>query len=191
MIRMHIIIDGYNVLKQALGIKQVSESQRRAFINMLGRYAARKNHSVSVVFDGGPNMGPSQTKDHGIVVIYSGFKQSADDVIKRELLKKQHILLVTSDKELKSAAQTQTTIMDSLDFYQLIKQERASKPKQSTDILVKTSNEENSLIDALMRADTQKIYKDEDEKTLERGRRSNGQTLSKQERAYLQKLKKL
>lgn len=187
---MHIIIDGYNVLKQALGSKMISDEQRRAFINMLGRYAERKNHHIIVVFDGGPDVWPSQEKDHGILVNYSGIKQSADDLIKKALLQKPHVLLVTSDNELKAAAKHGTMVMDSLEFYTLVKKEFMAKEKEvAKGVLQKTSKEENLLVDELMRKDTQAIYKGESQESKER--RSKGQIPSKKERAYLQKLKKL
>ncbi len=186
---MHIIIDGYNVLKQALGNKTISEEQRRGFINLLGKYAQRKNHTIAVVFDGGPDAWPSQERDHGILVTYSGIKQSADDLIKKALIQKPNVLLVTSDNELKAAARHGTMVMDSLEFYMLIKQEFVPKEKPVRGTLLKTSKEENSLIDELMRKDTQPIYKGESEEFADRG--SKGQTPSKKERAYLQRLKKL
>ena len=158
---MHIIIDGYNVLKQALASKMISDSQRRAFINMLGKYGQKKNHHIVVVFDGGPDVWPSQEKDHGIMVAYSGIKQSADDLIKKALLQKPQVLLVTSDNELKAAAKASTMVMDSLEFYMLVKQELAHKEKPVKGTLHKTSAEENPLVDELMRKDTQSIYKGE------------------------------
>ena len=186
---MHIIIDGYNVLKQALGNKTISDGQRRAFINMLGKYAEKKNHHIVVVFDGGPDAWPSQEKDHGILVVYSGIQQSADDLIKKALIQKPHVLLVTSDNELKAAAKHGTMVIDSLEFYMLVKQEFITRDKPSKGTLHKTSKEENPLIDELMRKDSQSMYKGESEENNER--RSKGQTPSKKERAFLQKLKKL
>ena len=187
---MHIIIDGYNVLKQALSSKMVSEAQRRAFITMLGKYAHKRNHTIVVVFDGGPDVWPSQEKDHGILVAYSGIKQSADDLIKKALIQKPQVLLVTSDNELKAAAAKQgSMMMDSIEFYNLVKHELAPREKLAAGTIHKTSKEENALLDELMRKDTQMIYKGESEETHER--KSRGQIPSKKERAYLQKLKKL
>ena len=186
---MHIIIDGYNVLKQALGNKDISEGQRRAFINALGKYAAKKNHHIAVIFDGGPDMWPTQEKDHGILVVYSGIKESADDLIKKSLTQRSHVLLVTSDNELKAAAKHGTMVIDSLEFYMLVKQELMAKEKLVKGTLLKTSTAENALVDELMRKDSQAIYKGESEEKQER--RSKGQVPSKKERAFLQKLKKL
>ncbi len=189
---MHIIIDGYNVLKQVIEAVHVSERQRRAFIALLGRYAARKKHNLLVVFDAGPTTLTSQEKDHGITVIYSGTKQNADEVIKQMLRTRPHgILLVSSDNELKRAAtQTGAQSINAPDFYALVKQELAPKNTQShTDILIKTSETAESWVDELLRADRQTMYKQEDEGDHQR--RSPAQKLSKKERALAHKVKKL
>ena len=98
---MHIIIDGYNVLKQVLHSGKISDMQRRAFINMLGKYGEKKNHRIVVVFDGGPDTWPTQQRDHGVTIIYSGIKKSADDLIKDLLNQKHHnLLVITWDNEI-------------------------------------------------------------------------------------------
>ena len=50
---MHILIDGYNVLKQVLHDGQISQKQRRAFIALLGKYAEKKNHSITLILMAG------------------------------------------------------------------------------------------------------------------------------------------
>jgi len=189
---MHIIIDGYNVLKQALHSGEISDMQRRAFINSLGKYGAKKNHRITIVFDGGPDAWPTQEKDHGITVIYAGIKQSADDLIKRAMKERQHnILVVTSDNEIKTAAARQDIVtMNAQDFYALLKQEMRPihEPKKNHG-MVKTSQEENPLLDSLMRQDFSAIYKPDEIRSDERHSKSN--KLSKKERAYQQKIKKL
>lgn len=189
---MHILIDGYNVLKQMLTADQVSLPQRRAFTNMLGKYAAKKNHTITLVFDGGPDTWPCKERDHGITILYSGTKQTADDVIKKLLLEKKHgVLLISSDNELKArAAQRGIDSMNADDFYTLVKNELIQKSELKTsDVVIKTSTQTESLVDELMRADKRKIYKDDE--IEENKRTSPSQKLSKKERAYIQKIKKL
>lgn len=189
---MHIIIDGYNVLKQVVHSGDISSMQRRAFINALGKYGAKKNHHITIVFDGGPDTWPTQEKDHGVMVIYAGIKQSADDLIKRAMKERQHnILVVTSDNEIKSAAASHSIVtMNAHDFYDHLNQEMkpASKPQKNHG-LIKTSHEENQLLDSLMRQDLSMMYKSDEEPFNER--RSQSNKLSKKERAYQQKIKKL
>lgn len=189
---MHIIVDGYNVLKQMVSDQEIGLAQRRAFTNMLGKYAAKKNHSITVVFDGGPDSWPTQEKDYGITIVYSGTKQTADDVIKKLLqAKKYGVLLVSSDNELKAAAARQgIASMNAQEFYRLVKDELSSKSEASShDVLIKTTAELQSLVDELLRADKGKMYKHEERE--EDHRTSPSRRLSKKERAYVQKIKKL
>ncbi len=189
---MHIIIDGYNILKQILPQQEIGLQQRRAFTNMLGKYAAKKNHTITLVFDGGPTTWSSQEKDHGITVIYSGAKQSADDVIKKLLpVKKYGVLLVSSDNELKgAAARSEIVSIDALEFYTRVKEELACEVHDAVPhIFTKTSATAEAWLDELMTADRRHISKDEDDEKEKRV--SPGQKLAKKERAYLQKIKKL
>ena len=189
---MHIIIDGYNVLKQVVHSGEISPMQRRAFINILGKYGTKKNHRITIVFDGGPDAWPTQEKDHGVTVIYAGIKHSADDLIKRAMKERQHnILVVTSDNEIKSAAASYGIVtMNAHEFYLLLNQEikPVHTPKKNHGI-VKTSQEENPLLDSLMRQDFSMMYKPDEDQMEER--RSKSSKLSKKERAYQQKIKKL
>lgn len=189
---MHIIIDGYNVLKQMLQKTDITQMQRRAFIAMLGKYAKKKNHRIAIVFDGGDTSWPSHEKDHGITVMYSGFKYSADDLIKKQMDQKVHnLIIITSDNDIKAtAASKNITTIDALEFYRLVKDEVYTKKESKKDAqLVKTSDEENPLLDSLMHQYSQVMYKPEDDQ--QENRRPKSHTLSKKEREYLQKIKKL
>ena len=90
---------------------------------------AKKTIPLPLVFDGGPDTWTTQEKDHGITVIYSGIKQSADDVIKKLLLaKKFGVLLVSSDNDLKAnAIRLGIASMNADDFYNLVKNELSQK----------------------------------------------------------------
>src|SRR3970282_2010442 len=99
---MIIIIDGYNVIKQLYGEHYVDERQRNRFIHMLSSYGLRKKHKIVVVFDGGSHLWPSQEVVAKVKVIYSGAKETADEVIMNYIdnhLTKE-LLLVSSDNEL-------------------------------------------------------------------------------------------
>ena len=190
-ISMHIIIDGYNVLKQVVHEREISLAQRRAFINLLGKYAAKKNHYITVVFDGGPTSWPLQEKDHGVHIIYSGTKYSADEIIKKEFRKKLNALIVTSDNEIKrAAAALDIPTMNALEFYVKVKQEMETKVTIKDDKqLIKTTSEHNDFLDNLMQRYTgQEVIKADQESE---NRHSSSQKLSKKKRAYVQKLKKL
>src|ERR1700733_15523417 len=115
---MHIIIDGYNVIKQKYGNEPLSLQTRRAFIAMLGKYVEHKNHTIAVVFDGGDTVWPSQEKDYGIIIWYAGIKHTADDIIKKMLQQKPHVLVVTDDADLKASAhKVGATVVGVLGFF--------------------------------------------------------------------------
>lgn len=188
---MHIIIDGYNVLKQKYGDKEISLVQRRAFIAWLSKYAALKSHRIVVVFDGGPYAWPSQEKDHGVTVIYSGSKKSADDIIKGMLVKKMPTVLVTADNEIKAAGNAiGATMVEPLAWYELVKKALIPEPSAKKKAhIVKTTEYENPFVDTLMYEDSMKMPAKEDE--VPASRSSNSQQLSKKERRHWQKIKKL
>lgn len=189
---MHIIIDGYNVLKQVIHQREISESQRRGFINMLGKYAHRKNHTITVVFDGGPTTWPSHEKDHGVTVTYVGTKQTADDYIKMMITNKRHgVLVVSSDNEIKRAAAHQGLVsIAGIEFYRMVAiASQLGSSKKDDKHVIKTSNHINEVIDSLMRMQSGVVFKKDDEAVVER--QSKGDRPSKKEREYLQRIKKL
>ena len=121
---MILLIDAYNVLKQVKPSDIVGERERSAFIHELGRYAKMRQHKIILVFDGGPYDRTSQERIAGVYVVYSGALESADDYIKRYL--KEHkeldILLISSDRELRSAAaRYHIESVQAPDFYVMMK----------------------------------------------------------------------
>lgn len=80
---MIIIVDGYNVLRGVLDGREASEQARNQFLAQLGRYARRKKHKIILIFDGGSSPMPEKTEQHGINLVYSGYIDTADDLIKK------------------------------------------------------------------------------------------------------------
>ncbi len=126
---MNIIIDGYNLLKQVLG-KQITSKERTWFQERAAEYAKSKAHHLYIVYDAGPYARLTKEKHGRVTIVYSGHKDTADDVIKdyidRKLLK--DMLIVTTDRALNSYAdQYEVPSIDSLDFYEFMKQ-KSSPP---------------------------------------------------------------
>lgn len=120
---MIILIDGYNVLRGVLEGREASEQMRNQFLIQLGRYVRRKKHSIIVIFDGGSNHLPEKMDQYGVHVVYSGYVESADDLIKKKLitLYGKDALLVSSDRELNDwAAKYDVPSIDAQDFYDLL-----------------------------------------------------------------------
>ena len=81
----HLIVDGYNLLAGAGRLSGHLESARDALLRDLAAYRHRKNHSITLVFDGWQQGQPSERREHraGVQVIYSKRGERADQVIQR------------------------------------------------------------------------------------------------------------
>lgn len=100
---LHIIIDGYNLIRQSGELKALDRRNiqlgREALLDKLAAYRKQKNYRITVVFDGSAPMGPYPRRDtyKGITIIYSSGNATADDVIKDLSAKENDILVVSSD----------------------------------------------------------------------------------------------
>ncbi|MDD5099873.1 MAG: NYN domain-containing protein [Syntrophales bacterium] len=104
---MHIIVDGYNLIRQSDTFRQAErkslEEGRNALIRNLIDYRKFRGHRITVVFDGWVGGSPKEERDiaGGVEIIYSRLGEKADEVIKRLLEKAgEEILVVTSDREI-------------------------------------------------------------------------------------------
>jgi uncharacterized protein len=109
---MHLIVDGYNVIRQSprLQFLDVMDLQagREALLDLLARYRSRSHHQITVVFDGWQHGDLKESRDRhqGILVIYSRRGERADEVIKRLLhQERERALVVTSDREIQVCAE--------------------------------------------------------------------------------------
>jgi len=108
---MHIIVDGYNLIRQSDTFRQSErknlEEGRNALIRSLAGYRKLRGHRITVVFDGWEGGSPIEERDlaGGVEIIYSRLGEKADEVIKRMLAKgDEEILVVTSDREIATFA---------------------------------------------------------------------------------------
>jgi hypothetical protein len=106
---MHIIIDGYNLIRQSNWLRsyerQSLEAGRRALIMNLAEYKRKRGHKITIVFDGWKNGSAQEERDKqvGIDIIYSRLGEKADDVIKRIADKSaEETIVVSSDREISS-----------------------------------------------------------------------------------------
>jgi len=102
---MHIIIDGYNMIRQSDTLRRCErlslEAGRNALIHRVSIYRKLKGHRMTIVFDGW-GAGPAteeRDRQEGVDIIYSRRGEKADDVIKRMVEKRQEeMVVVTSDR---------------------------------------------------------------------------------------------
>lgn len=103
----YLIIDGYNLLSAGGRLSGSLESAREGLLRDLAGYRHRKNHQITVVFDGWQQGHSSEQREHrsGVQVIYSKRGERADQVIQR--LAREYGLdcaVVSSDHEIVHAA---------------------------------------------------------------------------------------
>ncbi len=85
----HLIIDGYNLLGKRGQVGRTSatdgEAARERLLCELARYRQRKQHPITVVFDGWQQGVSVERREHrsGVQVIYSRRGERADQVIQR------------------------------------------------------------------------------------------------------------
>jgi uncharacterized protein len=103
---VHIIIDGYNIIRQSVSLKKIDQNDlqlgREALIDRLAAYKRLKGHPITVVFDGSPEYShfePAQ-QEKGIGIKFSKYGENADAVIKRMAsAEREKALIVSSDND--------------------------------------------------------------------------------------------
>jgi hypothetical protein len=109
---LHLIVDGYNLIRQSPRLSlldaQDLEAGREALVQDLVDYRRRRpQHKITVVFDGWQGGGLRESRDlcRGVVAVYSRRGERADEVIKRFLAKEGHrAVAVSSDREIQDYA---------------------------------------------------------------------------------------
>jgi len=102
---MHILIDGYNLIRQSPDLRrherQGLEAGRLALIRRLVAYRRQRGHRITVVFDGWLGGSPVEERDRagGVDILYSRRGETADAVIRRLAREGgEEVLVVTSDR---------------------------------------------------------------------------------------------
>ncbi len=121
---VHIIIDGYNLIRQSPSLSKVDRQDlqlgREALVALLVAYKKVKPHPITVVFDGSadPSLYGPRDRVKGISIRYSHGGESADDVIRRMARReKAKALVVSSDRAVMAAAEAAgATAMHAADF---------------------------------------------------------------------------
>ena len=105
---LHIVIDGYNLIRQSYELKAIDrknmQAGREALLEKLARYRKAKPYRITVVFDSSFEKSLYTQRDtyNGITIIYSSGKDTADDVIKNMAEKESQLLVVSSDNSVAS-----------------------------------------------------------------------------------------
>lgn len=195
---MLIIIDAYNLLKQIIRSSTATQPQRDQFINIIKHYANLTNNKIILVFDGENKNYQNYISLGNITIVYSGYKKNADQHIKDLIsnTKSSQMVIVTSDnKIIKFAHLYKITSIDSMAFYQLLKEKNQSNKETALKIdnhtlIKKTTENINPELDKLMK-ETSKFTLYKNEENIVNKKKGNSKKDPKKERDLLQILKKL
>jgi predicted RNA-binding protein with PIN domain len=121
---MHIIIDGYNLIRQSTVLSRLDRQDiargREALIGRLAAYRRLKPHRITVVFDGARALEPSPDRDRvkGISIVFSRGGELADSVITRMARQeREQAMVVSSDQAVaRAAAACGASVIDSPEF---------------------------------------------------------------------------
>jgi predicted RNA-binding protein with PIN domain len=121
---VHIVIDGYNLIRQSPTLSSIEhrslEEGREALLQRLVSYKKVRHHPVTVVFDGADTDHSAEARRQwkGIHVLFSRPGELADSVIKRMVTQeRERAVVVTSDREIADfAAELGAATMDSAAF---------------------------------------------------------------------------
>jgi predicted RNA-binding protein with PIN domain len=104
---MHLIIDGYNLIRQSDTFRRSEkislEEGRHALLRSLSHYRRRTGHRITVVFDAWVSGSPEVERDRygGISILYSQRGRTADDLIKQIVQdRREALVVVTSDRDI-------------------------------------------------------------------------------------------
>ncbi len=113
-----ILIDGYNLIGTAHGNLQKARDE---IIETLRKYAANKDHEITLVFDGWKNgqREESRIKTANLTIIYSRLGEKADQTIIRILSSStKPWIVVSSDREIADFAENKDLAAISSDDFE-------------------------------------------------------------------------
>jgi predicted RNA-binding protein with PIN domain len=121
---MHIIIDGYNLVRQSPELSRIDRMDitrgREALIEKLAIYRRFKPHRITIVFDGAgaPDLSPGRDRVKGISIVFSRGGETADTVIARMARQEGGTAtVVSSDRAVAlSARACGAAVIESTDF---------------------------------------------------------------------------
>lgn len=191
---MILLIDGYNLLKNMYRTARASPSQIQQFKSQLVRYSKKSKNKLIIVFDGGPDIYPTRETVDGVVMVYSGTKRSADEVIQEYIqqLQGKDVVLISTDRALDAYAhRSGINHIDSADFDRLMQERMQSAhelKRPGSDVPVKTTTTANPELDlAMVQASDDVMIKKEGGRSKQR----QPQQLSKKEKRLHKQVKKI
>ena len=178
---MHIIIDGYNMIRQSDALRRYErlslEAGRDALARSVSHYKKQRGHKVTVVFDGWQGGPVEEEWDRlsGIDIIYSRKGEKADEVIKRMVQERsEEVVVVTSDRNIADfVSRRGGTAISSQDFDELMGRAK-------------------NVVNGHARHTAEKLDKEEDDPTMGRVKRKGpSRRLSRRKKSAMERIRKL
>ena len=178
---MHIIIDGYNMIRQSDTLRRYErlslEAGRDALVRNVSHYKKQRGHEVTIVFDGwqGGPVEEERDKLSGIDIIYSRKGEKADEVIKRMVQdRSEEVVVVTSDRDIADfASRRGVTAISSQDFDDLMGRAKTA-------------------VNGYPRHAAQRLDKEDDDPTMGRVKRKGpSRRLSRRKKSAMERIRKL
>ena len=121
---LHLIIDGYNLIRQSASLGSLDDQDiqlgREALIAKLVAYRRLKPHRITVVFDGAnaPHFARCQDRTKGVAICFSQNGELADAVIKRMVAQeRERAVVVSSDRDVADYAEFRgAAVISATDF---------------------------------------------------------------------------
>ncbi len=112
-----LLIDGHNLIAQVPGLSLADPDDEQKLVALLRTYAQRKRAKIVVVFDSGLPGGRSrELSGGGVTAIFAGSHTIADRILIeriRELKKPGEWIVVSSDREVRQAAEQRKMLVRS------------------------------------------------------------------------------
>ena len=178
---MHIIIDGYNLIRQSDVLRQYErlslEAGRNALIRSVSHYKQQRGHKVTIVFDGwqGGPVEEERDKLSGIDIIYSRKGEKADEVIKRMVQERaDEVVVVTSDRGIADfVSRRGRTAISSQEFDELMGKVKTAMPGHAHHA-------------------ADRLDKEEDDATMGRAKKKGpSKRLSRRKKSAMERIRKL
>lgn len=146
---MHIIIDGYNLIRQSDFLRQAErtslEAGRHLLVKTLATYNKRRRHRITVVFDGWVegSFREEHMDEGGIHIVYSRRGERADEVIKRMCRPGgSELVVVSSDREVALHAERSGGVSLSSPDFEMKLMDRGNEPLLQGDDIVEGNEDE-------------------------------------------------
>lgn len=137
---MHIIIDGYNLIRQSDFLRRAErtslEAGRHLLVKTLAKYNKGRRHRITVVFDGWVegSFREEHADEGGIHIVYSRRGERADEVIKRMCRAGgSELVVVSSDREVALHAERSGGVSLSSPDFEMKLMDRGDEPSVHDD----------------------------------------------------------